>query len=181
MDLERTPKWWICCLKIWRGPLTHCAIFLFFGCRMGQKWQCVIYHKMGLGTHGVQYRWTAGKTLLVTRVSYSLFGWQITPTFCFLELISVQCLIIPNWSVILSQCTVLLKKKKKKKSIGFWGEDWERIRNVWFILGSFLKKSWDPFIQGIPVYKLAQARNWLILFLWFMLFCSDLIFLAFIG
>ena len=69
--------------KIWRGPLTHCAIF-FFGCRMGQKWQCVIYHKIGLGTHGVQYEMNCRQNS-VGHPSFILLysGWQITLILCF--------------------------------------------------------------------------------------------------
>ena len=55
--------------KIWRGPLTHCAIFWVVGWPRSDN---VLFTIRWLWGH-MRYsmRWTEGKTLLVTRVSYS--------------------------------------------------------------------------------------------------------------
>lgn len=124
---------------------------------------------------GCSMRWTAGKTLLVTRVSYSFI--RVGRSHWYFASPGVDIRSMSNNTKLISYSlfpSVQFSLKKKKKHRFFGGRLGERIRNVWFILGSFLKKSWDPFYsRDSGSISWLKPGNWLILFLWFMLvLCS---------
>lgn len=111
--------------KIWRGPLTHCAIF-FLVVGWARSDNVLFTTRQVWGHMGCSMRWTAGKTLLVTRVSYSFI--RVGRSHWYFASPGVDISSMSNNTKLISYSLFpsVQFSLKKKKSIGFLGEDLEK-------------------------------------------------------